>query len=224
MKSASVHPARRRAPSLFARTLVTTLALAAGAVLAAPEEKFLSAFSRFKAAAAGDASAVESASDAFAALLESEPDNPVLMAYAGAATSMRAKTTVMPWKKMAYVEDGLAQIDKALALAGPGARLPAQRGTPGHLEVKFVSANTMLAVPAFLNRNARGAKLLNEVLSSPAFAAAPVGFRGEVLLRAVDLAVEQKRNADAHRLANEVVALGAPQADAAKTKVREVAP
>ncbi|MBA2676527.1 hypothetical protein [Ramlibacter sp.] len=212
------------APRAAAALLLAALLGAGGAVQAAPDDKFLAAFNRFKEAAAGDADAVAGASDAFGALLKSEPGNPVLLAYVGATTSMRARTTLIPWKKLSYAEDGLAQIDKALALAAATPNLPAQRGTPGALELKYVAASTMLVVPGFMNRGARGAKLLGEVLDSPAFAAAPAGFRGEVLLRAGELAVEQKRTPEARRYLGEVIAMGAPQTETAKAKLREVAP
>jgi hypothetical protein len=212
--------------SLSSRRIFALLAstLLACAAQAAPDDQFAAAFGRFRQATAGDAGAVEPASDAFGALLKAEPANPVLLAYAGATTAMRARTTVVPWKKLSYAEDGLAQVDKALALAATLKALPAQRGTPGELELKYVSASTMLAVPGFMNRGAQGARLLKEVLDSPAFAGAPVAFRGEVLLRAGELALAQKRSPDAKRLLGEVVALGGPQADAARTKLREVAP
>jgi len=164
----------RRILALLAAAL---LALSAHAV---PDDKFQAAFHRFKQAAAGDTGAVDRAADAFGALLKEEPANPVLQAYAGATTAMRAKTTVIPWKKLSLAEDGLAQIDKALALAATARPLPAQRGTPGELELKYVAASTMLAVPKFMNRGSQGAKLLEEVVKSPSFASAPAGFRTEV--------------------------------------------
>ncbi len=209
---------------LLLRIAAATLSFAALAAQAVPEDKFQAAFGHFRQAVGGDTRAVDDAYDAFGALLKAEPGNPVLLAYAGATTSMRARTTVVPWKKLSYAEDGLAQIDKALALAGTGTDLPALRGTPGVLELKYVSATTMLAVPSFMNRGARGAKLLNEVMDSPVFPTAPAGFRGEVLLRAGELALEQKRAPDARRLLGAAVALGGVPADTAKAKLREVSP
>jgi hypothetical protein len=104
-------------------------------------------------------------------LLRAEPGNPVLMAYSGASTAMKSGTTMLPWKKMGFAEDGLALIDKALALLTPAHDAPLHRGTPAVLEVKLHAANTFLAVPGFMNRGERGAKLLGEVLASPLLAA-----------------------------------------------------
>ena len=204
---------------------VMTLALLAAfsAAQAAPEALFEPAFRHFIAASAGDKDAVDKAADEFAALLKAEPASPVLLAYAGAALAMKAGTTVMPWKKMSYAEDGLAQVDKALAMLTPAHDAPMQHGTPGTLEVKYVAANTFLAVPGFMNRGARGAKLLNDVLANPLFATAPLPFKGQVWMRAAALATKEQRSADARRYLDEVITQGAPQAEAARAKLKDSA-
>lgn len=197
------------------------IALAAGVAMgAAPDAAFESAFRSFISASAGDKSATEPAAEAFETLLKADPTNPVLMVYAGATTAMRAGTTMLPWKKMAYAEDGLAMIDKALALLTPAHDAPVQHATPGSLEVRFVAANTFLAVPGFMNRGARGAKLLNEVLASPLFSKAPLPFQGNVWMRAAALATQEQRSEDARRYLNEVVAHNAPQAEKAKALLK----
>lgn len=215
-------PLRRAAARwLFAATTVVSL-LSAGVVLAVPEAAFETAFRQFSSASAGESDAVDRAADAFESLLKTEPANPVLMAYAGASTSMRAGTTILPWKKMGYAEDGLAMLDKALALLTPAHDAPLQRGVPGVLEVKFVAASTFLAVPSFMQRSARGAKLLDEVLASPLFAAAPLPFKGSVWMRAAEQAAKEQRSADAKRWFNEVIAQHAPQADKARARLKDL--
>ena len=208
----------------FAVIGVMTLALLAafGSAQGAADAAFEPAFQHFMMASAGDKDAVDKAADEFADLLRAEPASPVLLAYAGAAVAMKAGTTVMPWKKMGYAEDGLAQIDKALALLTPAHDAPMQHRTPGSLEVKYVAANTFLAVPGFMNRGARGSKLLNDVIASPRFAAAPLPFKGQVWMRAAALATQEERGADAKRWWNEVIAQGAPQAEAAKAKLKSL--
>ena len=200
--------------------IVFASCLATGIVIAAPDTAFDNAFRHFIVASGGDTSAVEPAADEFAALLEAEPANPVLMAYAGATGALRAGTTLMPWKKMGYAEDGLALLDKSLAMLNPAHDAPIQHGTPGSLEVRFVAANTFLAVPPFMNRAARGAKLLAEVLASPLFAAAPLPFKGSVWMRAAALATKEQRTADAQRFLNEVISRNAPQADKARALLK----
>jgi hypothetical protein len=118
----------------------------------------------------------------------------------------------------------MAVLDKALALLTPAHNAPLQHGVAGTLEVRFVAASTFLAVPGFMNRGARGARLLNEALGSPLFATAPLPFKGQVWMRAAALAIKEQRNADARRFLDEVIAQGAPQADMAKAKLKDAAP
>jgi hypothetical protein len=197
--------------------------VATGIAIAAPDAAFDSAFRHFIVASSGDKSAVDPAADEFDALLKAEPANPVLMAYAGAAGAMRAGTTSLPWKKMGFAEDGMALLDKSLAMLTPAHDAPIQHGTPGSLEVRFVAANAFLAVPPFMNRAARGSKLLNEVLASPLFEKAPLPFQGNVWMRAATLAAKEQRTDDAQRYLNEVISRNAPQAEKARALLKGAA-
>jgi hypothetical protein len=216
-----IFPARQR--RVLAFVAIVLASCVASVAIAASDTTFESAFRHFIGASNGDKSATEPAADEFEALRKAEPANPVLMAYAGATTAMRAGTTALPWKKMGYAEDGLAVLDESLAMLTPAHDAPIQHGTPGSLEVRFVAANTFLAVPAFMNRGARGIKLLNEVLASPLFATAPLPFRGTVWMRAAALAMKEQRPADAERYLNEVITRNAPQADKARVLLKGAA-
>ncbi|MDP2368892.1 hypothetical protein [Rhodoferax sp.] len=213
-------PTARRSLRL---ALVSAALLGAGLLYAAPQEQFAPAFKLFSQASGGDEAAISQAADSFGALLKAEPANPVLMAYAGAATTMKATTTMLPWKKMSFAEDGMAALDKALALLTPAHDAVVQHNTPGSLEVRFVAATTFLAVPGFMNRGARGAKLLGEVLASPLLASAPLAFQGSVWLRAAKLAVKEQRTDDARKYLNQVVDANAPQAQAAREQLKALA-
>ena len=214
-------PARRSVLAFV--SVVLASCVATGIAIAAPDASFDSAFHHFIVASSGDDSAVDAAADEFDALLKAEPANPVLMAYTGAATALRAKTTMMPWKKMGYAEDGLAMVDKAVAMLAPAHDAVVQHGTPGSIEVRFVAANAFLGVPPFMNRGARGAKLLNEVLASPLFEKAPLPFQGTVWMRAAALASKEQRTADAQRYLNEVISRNAPQAEKARALLKAAA-
>ncbi len=204
--------------------LMLALGLAAGAVRAAPEAAFEAAMRHFDAAQTGDAAALEQAVAAIDALRKAEPTNPLLMAYAGAAETLKARTTWLPWKKMNHAEDGLAMQDKALALLAPAHDAPMQRSTPGVLETKLTVASTFLAVPSFMNRGARGEKLLKEVLDSPLLAGSPLPFRGVVWMTAGRTAQEARRSDEARRWYGLVVSQGAPQAAAAQAALKDLAP
>ena len=129
----------RPSPQLLALGAALLLVMSVHAV---PEARFEPAFRQFMRANAGDEAAIEKSADAFSELLKAEPGNPVLLAYAGAATSMKANTTMLPWKKMRHAEDGMALLDKALALLTPAHDAPLQHGVPAALEVRFTAAST----------------------------------------------------------------------------------
>ncbi|HVO05729.1 MAG TPA: hypothetical protein VMT83_03005 [Burkholderiaceae bacterium] len=198
------------------------LTLAAPAACAANTAGFEAAFATFQRAAAGDDGAIEPAATQFAGLSQAEPADPLLLAYSGAATAMRARAAVLPWKKMSLADEGLARIDKALAMLQPGHDAQLHRGTPTALETRFVAANTFLGMPAMFNRGARGRSLLEQVLASPQFAASPLSFRGTVWLRAGIAAAADNRPIDARRWFEQVVSSGAPQAGAAQAKLKEL--
>lgn len=202
---------------------LTTAMLLAGPVQAASEAQFQPAFDQFIQASMGNDSAIEKSAEAFGALLKLEPANPVLMAYAGASTTMKATTTWLPWKKMSHAEDGLALLDKALALLTAAHDAALQHDVPAALEVRFVAANTFLAVPGFMNRNARGAKLLQEVLTSPLLAASPLPFQADVWLAGAGLATKEKRSEEARKYLNLVIDRKAPQMEAARAQLKALA-
>ena len=187
---------------------------------AAPDDQFRPAFQLFSQASAGDKGAVDAAADAFDKLLQAEPASPVLMAYSGASTAMKARTTLLPWKKMGFAEDGLAALDKSLALLTPAHDAIGQHGTPASLETRFVAASTFLAVPDFMHRGARGSALLAEVLASPLFAQAPLPFQATVWMQAGRQAAKENRAADARRFFEQVVQRGAPQAEQARVALQ----
>ena len=158
-----------------------TLLTAAPALAGVPEPAYDAAFQQFQQAAAGsDTKAIEAAAEQFGQLAAIDPADPVLLAYSGAATAMRATTTMLPWRKMSFAEDGLAQLDKALALLKPEHDTMLHKNVPATLETRLVAANTFIRLPAMFNRRARGVRLLDDVVKSPLLAGAPAGFKSAV--------------------------------------------
>lgn len=202
-------------------SMLTAAAVSVGLFMVGPsyavtDAQFNEANQAFQRAGAGDKSAVSDAVDKFDQLLKSEPTNPILVVYLGAATSMQARTTILPWKKISFAEDGMALEDKALVMLTQDHDTQLQNGVPISLSVRYVTANTFLSVPGFFNRGARGEKLLNEVLESPMFEKAPLHFQGGVWMRAARFAQDQKRLGDAKKYLDLVIKANAPQVDAAK--------
>jgi hypothetical protein len=215
-------------PSLARRA--ATLALATAALLvplpqalaAADDARVAAALADFQRALGGERAAIDPAATQLLTLSGAEPANPVLRAYAGAATAMRSSTTLLPWKKLGHAEDGLALIDKALAQLTPAHDAPLYRHVPASLEVRFTAAGTFLAMPAMFNRHERGLKLLDEVARSPLMDAAPPPFKGLVWMRAGQEAVKAQRPAEAREWFQRVSASGAPQAPAALARLKDL--
>jgi hypothetical protein len=65
--------------------------------------------------------------------------------------------------------------------------------------------------------------LLDDVLANPLLASAPLPFRGAVWLRAAGEANADKRPDDARRLLQQVLSSGAPQAEKAQAKLKDLA-
>lgn len=204
--------------------LVCAIALSWPApALAQPQAAaFEAAFARMQQAGPDHPEAVDEAVDRFDKLVQSEPGDPVLRAYLGAATAMRATTTILPWKKISHAEDGLAQIDKALALIGAGADAVGYRGVPAALEVRLVAANTFLRLPGFFNRQERGRKLLGELLASPQLPTSPAGFRASVWLRAGELAAQDKQTEQARQWYERAAATDTSYAATARNRLKEL--
>jgi hypothetical protein len=176
-----MHPAHRR--QALALLLAVAFAIPG---LARADDALAAARQAFARANAGDASQIEPAARAFDRLSQARPGDPVLLAYAGAAEAMRATTTWLPWRKLRHADDGLARLDKALALVQGGATTPRDEaaGVPAVLETRFIAASTFLALPSMFNRQARGEALLAQVQADPLFAGAPAAFREQVRQRA----------------------------------------
>ena len=215
------HPLLHRALRRHGIALLAALSLQS-ALAAVSEPQFQKAFEQMQLALKGDSGAIDRAAEQFASLVQVEPTDPVLQVYAGVMTVMKAKTALLPWRKMGYAEDGLAQIDKALALLQPQHDQPLHHNTPASLETRFAAAGTFLNLPDMFHRGQRGAQLLNEVLQSPLFPKSPLPFQGSVWLRAGQQAAKEKRVDDARRWFNEVVQRNAPQADAARARLKEL--
>lgn len=177
------------------------------------------ALARFVDTLAGDGAAIERSAAELQHLSEAQAGDPVLRAYAGAAVARLARTTWLPWKKLAFAEEGLALIDKALAQLEPAHDAPLHRGVPAVLDTRFVAATTFLALPAMFNRQERGRKLLAQLLASPLLEAAPLPFRASVWMRAAQLADETQDPAQASAWYEKVASSQAPQAEVARRRL-----
>ena len=146
--------------------LVLALSLAPGAQ-ASDATAFQTAFSALQKARSGDSAAADASVAAFEQLLRQDPGNPLLRAYLGSSETMQGSHALLPWNKMKYTEDGLAEIDKALRLLGPQHDQQNLRGVPISLETRLVAASTFLALPGMFKRSALGHQQLQALLTPP---------------------------------------------------------
>ncbi len=164
---------------------------------------------------ANDDTQLEKSAANFKRQLQQDPAHPLLMAYSGAATSKLAVTTMLPWKKLSYAEEGLAQIDKALLLLS---KEKAEFST--EIEVKYVAAYTFLAVPEFMNRNTKGQQLLQEIANHTGLANIEVNLRAAIWLKAAQQAIAQKQHQQARHYLNQILPLATPQVQQAQTLLK----
>lgn len=150
----------------------------------------------FDAARAGKAEPRDAASQ-FDALLERDPANPLFAAYRAAAVVMQARDAWMPWNKLKYLDDGLADTDRALAMLKPQHEQADASGLSVGALVRLVAANTFIAVPSFSNRRADGRRLIRGIVENEGFSRTPAPFR----ISALELAVSSSTDTDAGRTA-----------------------
>ena len=146
---------------------------------------FEAALNHFNRARAGNTGELDTAIAAF----QTTPDNPALKplytAYLGSARTLQGKAAWLPWKKLKLTEQGLDDIDQALAALRPDHDGVLVQGTPVSLATRMVAAATFVAVPdSLFHRRAAGKTLLAELRRSPLSAPAPTGFQAE--LAAID--------------------------------------
>jgi len=203
--------------------LALAIALACGGALAAPSadsSAFLAARQQFAAGSGGDASARDAAIEAFGKLYDSQPGNPLFLAYEGAGIAMRARDASMPWEKMKYAEKGADMVEKAVSLLAPEHDTLLVDGAPASIQTRMVAANTLLALPDFMHRRAGGKRALQAALDSTVLAQAPAPLRANVFATAARVAGEEKRSADEIGYLKQVVATQANTPHVAKAAAR----
>ncbi|MCG2585702.1 hypothetical protein [Massilia sp. TS11] len=166
------------------------------------------AVQNYVAATNGDASARDAAADAFGRLAATHPEHPLMLAYQGSAIALQGRDALMPWSKMKFAEQGANMIEKALNLLAPGHDSQTIGGVPESLETRLVAAQTLLALPDFMNRATLGKRALDAALAMPALASAPAAVRQRAYAVAAQQAAREKRSADEVQYWKQVAALG----------------
>ena len=166
----------------------------------------------------------------FRQLLAQEPGNPLLLSYTGAATAKAAQYKTSREEKIQAVTSGMVMLERALKSVGSKAgtadtmthnsQLAMHGAVPVSLEVRFVAANTFLALPSSLHQHAQGGKLLDGILNDEEFARSGIAFRGAVWMQAATQAAKQHRDLDAKHWLNQILEQQAPQTEKAKAMLQ----
>jgi len=172
------------------------LAIVSATGQAADAEVVARARDIFTKAVAGDGGAVKTASEQFRQLHEREPDYVLLRAFWGTCLTLQGREALMPWNKLRYVEDGLAQIDKALGQLSPDRDRELLGGVSVGMETRLVAASTFLKLPDMFHRFDAGKRVVEESLRNPAFAGLPPVLQGRFHFQAAMVAKQEGRRAD----------------------------
>ncbi len=205
--------------------LAILISLICSTANAAPQEvapaSFAQARQQFMAAYEGKGS--DAAIDTFHALGASQPGHPLFLAYEGASNALKGRDASMPWDKMKYTEKGADQLEKALALLTPAHDEALFQGSPESVEVRLLAANTLLALPDFMNRRSQGKRALEAALASPALALSSTQTRASLFAAAARLAGKEQRSKDEISWLQKVLALpDSPQHARAVARLKEL--
>ena len=138
------------------------------------------ALQAFQAGLAGDARAAAVAHALYRDLSEAAPEDPALLAYAGAAEAVVGRDATSPADALNITRAGLARVDRAVAKLGPADDAPGPNGMPPRLETYLVAASTYLGVPDdVFHRREDGKAVLSKALANPALARMPPGIRAQ---------------------------------------------
>ncbi len=185
------NPSRRRV--LAAVLVLPLLGFAIPAWAASNSDPFNNAFELFQSARQGNTDRVEPAITALQNLARTVERQPLYAAYLGSALTLKGKAAWMPWNKMKYTDQGLDQIDQALAALKPEHDRIVVQDVPISLNVRLVAAATFIAVPdGIFHRRANGKSQLAILRTHPLLATAPAAFRADVVALETQLKESEK--------------------------------
>lgn len=205
-----MRPIPQLALALLVACATTSLALTPAAVQNAghstsPGQSLNHARAEYFRDLQGDSAAGRQATKDFQSLLAAHPHNPVLMAYSGSLTLLKAAHTWAFWNKQSLAQQGLAEMDKAVA------------ADPGNLEARFIRGASCWHLPFFFHRKQQAERDLTFVAVRakqavqhgqlpPQLGAAALDYYGKILTRLnqpakAQQAFREARNIDPDSLA-----------------------
>ncbi|MDX9742112.1 MAG: hypothetical protein RBT81_13195 [Gammaproteobacteria bacterium] len=145
--------------------------------------EFAEAREVFLRAVDGDRRAVRDATLRFRTLSAAHPQEAVFIAYLGACTTLQGRDGTNNIERRRLTEEGLREIDRALALA-----VGAEQDPVRYLDAALVAANSYIHVPSFFNRYDDARRLVREILAHPGFERMADAYRAAAYMAAALLA------------------------------------
>jgi hypothetical protein len=188
---------RTRAGSAPTLSLFLVLSLTPFRALAAdPAAAFAEATDAFRRANAGEPGAAARAKTLLDRLAAAHPQDPVVLAYAGSATTLVARDESSPIERMKGVDAGLDQLDLAVRLLGPEHDRPLPGRLPARVETLLIAAATFVALPdGVFHRVQDGKAMVAGVVAGPAFGQLPPAIRARFHMLAAQAARAEKQPA-----------------------------
>lgn len=98
--------------------------------------------------------------------LETDPSNPVAIAYRGSIRTMMARESILPYRKLSYLKEGMDQLDDATSRLSEAQPFD---GHDGKLEILMVSSTTNAKIPSMFGRRPMAERDFRKAIALPAF-------------------------------------------------------
>jgi hypothetical protein len=113
-----------------------------------------------------DAASIDLALKKIGAWLAAHADDGRALVYQGSLLTLRARASVLPWKKLSMLQDGVGRMERGVARVMND---PAQAGGPLELEVRVVRGTTSARIPRVFGRGNSARADLRAVIANPMF-------------------------------------------------------
>jgi hypothetical protein len=187
--------------TLLATTLISTTVSAASN----PDGQTINLYYQ---AAQGNSDATEQAVQALTKHIQQQGATPLSLVYLGAAHTLEGRDALLPWNKMKYVEQGIAKIDKGLALIDrtPGSEENNEivMGLPGNLLAQANAATVFAELPDMFSQFDKGYELYLELLANPKLQEAPFAATAWIYHYAIKAALTANDQPQAQAWLNEM--------------------
>ncbi len=136
------------------------------------------------------------------AFLAANPRDGRALTYRGSLSTLRARISWMPWKKLAMLNEGVTQMDDGVAMVGKSAK-----GTAMELEVHLVRGVTSANIPRAFGRGGTAFADFKAVVNHPHFAELSAANRASALAWLSIMYQRQDQPTQAERFMREAEAL-----------------